>query len=249
MIRGIYTSASALRAATMHQTRLAHNITNLQTAGFKQVLTTHQAYEAQRLGEYNGDTAALVRSLNGGMEQGLLIPEEIIDFSQGAPEMTDRPLDMALEGDGFFRLQTEEGERYTRDGTFHRDPLGRLVNRDGYFVLNDTGQPINLAVGAVSVSPDGVVLAGGEVAGRLGLASFADNAALIRENGNLYRSEAAALPAANLRVQQGYLEGSNVDENVHMLEMMRITRLYEASQRAIQTQDQTLNRAISIGEV
>ena len=125
MIRGIYTSASALRAATMHQTRLAHNITNLQTAGFKQVLTTHQAYEAQRLGEYNGDTAALVRSLNGGMEQGLLIPEEIIDFSQGAPEMTDRPLDMALEGDGFFRLQTEEGERYTRDGTFHRDPLGR----------------------------------------------------------------------------------------------------------------------------
>ena len=79
--------------------------------------------------------------------------------------MTDRPLDMALEGDGFFRLQTEEGERYTRDGTFHRDPLGRLVNRDGYFVLDDAGQPINLAVGAVSVSPDGVVLAGGEVAG------------------------------------------------------------------------------------
>ena len=249
MIRGIYTATSALRAATMYQTRLAHNIANLQTTGFKQVLTSRQAYEAQRVGEYDGDTAALMRGLGGGLEQGLLVPAATIDFSQGALQMTDRPLDMALEGDGFFRLQTDKGERYTRDGSFHRDSLGRLVNRDGHFVLGDTGQPLNLAPGQVSVSPDGVVMAGGQVAGRLGLAAFADNAGLIRENGNFFRAEAAAVPAANLNVQQGYLEGSNVDENVQMLEMMRVMRLYEASQRSLQVQDRTLSQALAVGEV
>lgn len=249
MIRGIYTATSALRAATMHQTRLAHNITNLQTTGFKQILTTHQAYENQRMGQYSGDTAALVRALDGGLEQGLLIPEEIIDFSQGALQVTDRPLDLALEGDGFFRVQTAEGERYTRDGSFHRDGLGRLVNRDGHFVLSEAGQPIALAPGPMSVSPDGVVQAGGEMAGQLGLFTFADNEALIRENGNLFRSETPGTPSVGLRVQQGYLEGSNVDENTQMLEMMRIMRLYEASQRSLQTQDRALSQALAVGEV
>ncbi|HRJ43860.1 MAG: flagellar basal-body rod protein FlgF [Caldilineaceae bacterium] len=249
MIRGIYTATSALRAATMHQTRLAHNITNLQTAGFKQILTTHQAYENQRMGEYNGDTAALVRALDGGLEQGLLIPEEIIDFSQGALQVTDRPLDLALEGDGFFRVQAPEGERYTRDGSFHRDGLGRLVNRDGHFVLNEGGQPLTLPPGPLSVSPDGLVQAGGALAGRLGLLTFANTDDLIRENGNLFRAEAAGTPSVGVRVQQGYLEGSNVDENVQMLEMMRIMRLYEASQRSLQTQDRTLGQALAVGEV
>lgn len=250
MIRGIYTATSALRAATMQQTRLAHNLTNLQTAGFKQLLTTRQAYDLQRVGEYDGDTATLVRALNGGLEQGLLIPEEVVDFSQGVLEITDRPLDMALQGDGFFRVETEEGERYTRDGSFHRDALGRLVNRDGHFVLDEAGQRLNLAVGSVSVSPDGIVSAGGQVAGRLGLAAFADNAALIREDGNLFRAEnLEILPAANGRVQQGYLEGSNVDENVHTLEMMRVMRLYEASQRSLQTQDRALSQVLAVGEV
>jgi len=249
MIRCIYTATSALRAATMHQTRLAHNIANLQTTGFKQILTTRQAYAAQRVSEYNGDTAALVRGLDGSLEQGLLIPKEIVDFSQGVLQITDRPLDMALEGDGFFRIQTQDGERYTRDGSFHRDSLGRLVNRDGHFVLGDTGQPLTLPPGPVSVSADGVVAAAGQIVGRLGLATFADSAGLIRENGNLYRAEGPALPATNLRVQQGYLEGSNVDENTQMLEMMRVMRLYEASQRSLQTQDQTLNQVLAIGQV
>lgn len=249
MIRGIYTATSALRAATMHQTRLAHNITNLQTTGFKQILTSRQAYDVQRMGEYDGDTAALIREFDDGLEQGLLIPEEIVDFSQGALEVSDRTLDLALEGDGFFRLQTDAGERYSRDGSFHRDGLGRLTNRDGHFVLGENGQPLTVAAGPVSVSPDGVVAAGGVVAGRIGLAAFADNRALIRENGNLFRAEAAPVAAPGVRVRQGYLEGSNVDENVQMLEMMRVMRLYEASQRSLQTQDRTLSQALSVGQV
>lgn len=249
MIRGIYTATSALRAATMQQTRLAHNVSNLQTTGFKQILTRREAYENLRMGEYDTDAASMIRGLDGGLEQGLLIPEEIIDFSQGVLEVTDRPLDLALEGDGFFRLQTADGERYTRDGSFHRDSLGRLVSRDGHLVLGENGQPLTLAAGPVNVSPEGIVLAGGQVAGRLGLASFADNGELSRENDNLFRAEAAPLAADAVRVHQGYLEGSNAEESVQVMEMMRVMRLYEASQRSLQTQDRALSYVLSVGEV
>lgn len=249
MIRGIYTSTAALRAATIHQTRLAHNIANLQTTGFKQVLTTHQAYELQRLGEYDTEDAALLRGV-GALEHGLLVPEEIVDFAQGPLQVTDRPLDLAIEGDAFFRIQTPEGERYTRDGSFHRDALGRLVTRDGHFVLGQDGQPLTLPAGQVTITDQGLIFVDGVQTGQLGLAGFPNGAGLVRENGNLYRAEgAAAGPAAGAVVQQGYLEGSNVDEEAQVLEMMRILRLYEANRKALQVQDQALNGAISVGQV
>lgn len=249
MIRGIYTSTSALRAATMHQARLAHNISNLHTTGFKQVLTTHQAYELQRLGEYSNEEASVMRGV-GELESGLLIPEEIVDFSQGVLQSTERPLDLALEGPGFFRLQTPDGERFTRDGSFHSDPEGRLVSRDGHFVLDAAGQPILLPADQVAVTRDGQILAGDGTVIQLGLADFAEDAELVRDNQNLYRlEEGEPALALNVAVEQGYLEGSNVDENAQMMEMMRILRLYEASQRTLQMQDQSLTETLTIGEV
>lgn len=249
MIRGIYTASAALRATTLHQTRLAHNLANLQTTGFKQVLTTHQAYELQRLGEYDVEKAAFVRGV-GSLEHGLLVPEEIVDFSQGVLKVTDRPLDLAIEGDAFFRVQTPQGERYTRDGSFHRDGLGRLVTRDGYFVLNAQLQPISLPQGPVTVTGEGHILVGDDLVGQLGLAGFPNGEGLARENGNLYRAEGAAPgPPGNVTVHQGYLEGSNVDEDAQVLEMMRILRLYEASRKTLQIQDQALSGALSVGQV
>lgn len=249
MIRGIYTATSALRAATMHQTRITHNISNLQTAGFKQILTAHQAYELQALGKYRAEDAAFQRGV-GATEQGLLVPEEIVDFRQGNLEQTDRPLDLAIEGPAFFRLQTPEGERYTRDGSFHRDGLGRLVNADGHFVLSADGQQLALPAGMTSVGRNGVVSVNGQLVDQIGLVAFDNLDGLARENGNRYRIDGEAAPvAANASVQQGYLETSNVDENAQILEMMRVLRLYQASQKTLQVQDGTLSQAIEIGIV
>jgi flagellar basal-body rod protein FlgF len=249
MIRGIYTSASALRAATIHQGRLAHNLANLQTTGFKQILTTREAYQLQTMGRYSADSATYLNAL-GNLEQGLLVPEQIVDYTQGNLNRTDRPLDLAVEGEGFFRIRTPEGERYTRDGSFHRDSAGQLVTRDGNYVLGSNGEPITLPPGQASIAGDGSIFVGNQLVGQIGLVNFADTGALRQENSNLYQGDGAQALVPNIvSLKQGYLESSNVDENSQVMEMMRILRLYEASQRVLQIQDSTLNQTLSVGEV
>ncbi len=249
MIRGIYTAASALRAAAIHQGRLAQNLANLETTGFKQVLTAREAYELQRLGLHRLEDYARLRTV-GDLENGLLVPPAIVDFSQGEMKVTERPLDVAIEGPGFFRVQTPEGERYTRDGSFHRDAQGRLVTVDGYFVLGDDGQPITLPPGLLTIGRQGTLFVDGVQVGQLGLVTFPDLAVLVPESGNLFRGEGAQpMDPATIQVRQGYLEGSNVDENAQVVEMMRILRLYEASQRSLQVQDNTLREALNVGSV
>ncbi len=249
MIRGIYTSASALRAATIHQGRLSHNLANLQTTGFKQVLTVRQAYQVRNMGRYSADSSEYLQNL-GTLEQGLMVPDEIIDFSQGTFESTERPFDLAVEGEGMFRVQTPEGERYTRDGSFHRDTLGQLVTRDGYYVLGSDGQPIVLPAGAASIQRDGAIYAGNQLVAQIGLAGVDDPAQWVEENNNLFRSDGAQpLDPNTISIKQGYLEISNVDETAQVLEMMRILRLYEASQRTLQAQNTALGEALTVGEV
>jgi flagellar basal body rod protein FlgG len=249
VIRGIYTSASALRAATIHQGRLAHNLANLQTSGFKQILTSREAYQLQTMGHYSADSTAYLNAL-GNLEQGLLVPEQIVDFTQGNLNRTDRPLDLAVEGEGFFRIGTPEGEQYTRDGSFHRDSAGQLVTRDGYYVLGSNGEPIILPLGSPAVAGDGSIFVGGQLAGQVGLVSFADTNELQQQNNNFYTGEGAQpLDPNTVSLKQGYLEGSNVDENAQVMEMMRILRLYEASQKALQIHDSALSQTISVGQI
>ncbi len=249
MIRGIYTAASALRAATLHQGRLSHNLANIQTTGFKQALTAREAYQLQTMGRYREGNAEYLQGL-GGLEQGLMVPEKILDFSQGNLESTERLLDLSVEGDGFFRVQTPNGERLTRDGSFHRDSLGQLVTRDGYYVLGSNGQPLTIPAGTPSIARDGSIYIGNQAVGQIGLADVPDRQNLAMENNNLYQANGAQALAPNtVTIKQGYLEGSNVDETAQVLEMMRILRLYEASQRTLQLQDAALGAALSVGEI
>jgi flagellar basal body rod protein FlgG len=249
MIRGIYTSASALRAATIHQGRIAHNLANLQTTGFKQLLTAREAYQLRTIGRYSADGTAYLNAL-GGLEQGLMVPEQITDFTQGNLDPTDRPLDLALEGEGFFRIQTPDGERYSRDGSFHWDSAGQLVTSNGYYVLGTNGQPVVIPPGLPSIQADGSIFVDDQLVGQIGVAEFANTDVLTLDNNNLFDGEGAlALEPNTVSIKQGYLESSNVDENVQVLEMMRILRLYEASQRSLQIQDTALNSTLAVGEV
>ena len=249
MIRGIYTATAALRAAAIQQNRVAHNLANLETTAFKQVLTVRQAYEAQQLGQFD-EHYELRRPGVGPLENGLLVPEEIIDFSPGTMKLTDRPLDLAIWGEGFFRVQTPEGERLTRDGSFHRDSAGNLVTRDGFSLLDQDGQPITLPPGIINVGRNGALFVDGEFAAQLGIATAPNPEQLVPDDNNLFQiDESQALPPEEIHILQGYLEGSNVDESTQVVEMMRILRLYEANQKTIQTQDRLLVELLSVGEV
>ncbi|MBI3762793.1 MAG: flagellar hook-basal body protein [Chloroflexi bacterium] len=251
MIKGLYAAASAMLAGLDRQNTLSHNLANVDTPGFKQLLTPLDDFDKTTvlsLPKNRADLAGL--RLLGTLGLGVDAAPETTDFTQGALKSTGQPLDLAIEGDGFFRVQTPAGERYTRDGRFTRDAAGGLVTVDGYAVLSSAGAPITLPPaalgGTVSVAADGTLAVDANEVAQLGLASFDDPAAQLTRDplaGNAF----AGTPGNGEvgRVQQGYLETANVNPAQLMTQMLAVGRAYEAAQQLVQIQDELLGRAIA----
>lgn len=247
MIKGLYAAASAMLANLYRHGLLAHNIANVDTPGFKQVLTSLDDFKETAVIYPPGPSAGLANlRWIGNLGLGVQTSSEITDFVQGGLRNTGHPFDLAIQGAGFFRIQTPDGERYTRDGRFYRDIDGNLVTVDGYQVLDDGGQPINLPQGEFSVSPEGVVRVNGEIIATLGLAAFEDpSAELSRDGPNTFAAEGGATSDAVGSVVQGYLEMSNANPAQLMTQMIAVARAYEAAQKMVQTQDELLGKAIN----
>ena len=248
MIKGLYAAASAMLANLTRQGALAHNISNLDTPGFKQILVSLEDFTSTPVAYPPGSISAIPRqdwwvgSLGLGVES---TPEET-DHTAGGIKFTGQPFDLALQGAGFFRVQTPDGERYTRDGRFLRDAQGALVTVDGYKVLNDGSQPITLGEGSLLVAPDGTLTINGQAAGKLGIAYFNDpTAELQRDLPNTFRAAGAPTGQAQGAVQQGYLEMSNANPAQLMTQMVAVSRAYEAAQQMVQVQDELLGQSIN----
>jgi flagellar basal-body rod protein FlgF/flagellar basal-body rod protein FlgG len=157
------------------------------------------------------------------------------DFSQGSLQQTGNPLDLALEGSGFFAVQSPTGIQYTRNGNFHLTKTGALVTAQGLAVLGDKG-PITLPQGNAEISPTGVISVDGDVAGQLQLTQF-DSSVPLTSLGDAYYSApaAAANPATNLTVNQGSLESSNINPVESAVSLIEIQRNAEMMQRALTT--------------
>jgi flagellar basal-body rod protein FlgF len=232
MVRGILTSAGGMRPALWAQSILSHNLANASTSGFRQ----------ERLGYAQPTGAARTAS---GARAGA--PELVtrLDPTPGAYEVTDRPLDLALQGDGYFAVQTPEGERYTRAGHFLRAEDGTLVTPQGHPLLADGG-PIVLPAGAeLQVAADGTLRAGEQNLGRLRLVSFGPETPLAPAGAGLLAAQGEAATAAGLRVQQGVLEGPNVTPVQAMVEMISLLRHFEMNQKALQVQDESLGQLLN----
>lgn len=217
---------------------VANNIANADTTGFKLeslLLRTERARPAGTVGAPNPVSFVL----DSGVGR---------DFSQGALRRTDAPLDMALEGDGFFVVRTAQGDRYTRDGGFTLDAENRLVTSEGDAVLDDGGAEItlNAANGAATVAADGSISQGATRVGRLGVVRFASMTGLSKIGDNLYAAPAGAEPvqAADTRVRQGMLEGSNVEPVVQITQMIEIQRAYERVSRIVDSTQDLSRRAV-----
>ncbi|MBI5876856.1 MAG: flagellar basal-body rod protein FlgF [Chloroflexi bacterium] len=243
MIRGVYTIASAMLTLLRRQQAISHNIVNLNTTGYK----------AERL-DPTAFSSLLISRLGGESDQGgigrlgtAVSPEApVIDFSQGPLKISDQPLDLALTGDGFFQVRTPDGDRFTRDGRFGLNATGQIVNTDGHFVLSQGGTPIQLPVGEIAVGVNGALYVNGRQAGQIGVVTFPKPGALVRAGNNLFTagSDAGApIAAAAAQVHQGYLEGSNSDAASVMVDMMQVTRAYEAAQRMMQMTDEQVGKA------
>lgn len=240
LIRGIYAAAAGMLAEELRQEVVANNLANSDTTAFKRAVATAQTGPALQLGRVDDGGTVPV----GAWGAGALPGPTAVDLRQGGLRPTGRPLDLALVGKGFFVIETPEGVRYTRDGAFLVDREGYLVTTQGYRVLGEGG-PIQVGAGEVSVSPAGQVTVGGEVRGRLRLAELPEGG-LARAGDNLFRS----LPGveekrAGATVQAGHLELPNVQVVREMADLIAIMRAYEANQRLIRAQDETLGQLVS----
>jgi flagellar basal-body rod protein FlgF/flagellar basal-body rod protein FlgG len=175
------------------------------------------------------------------------------DFAQGAAEQTKNPLDVAIDGGGFFVVQTPSGERYTRDGSFQINNQGQLVNASGYPVLGGGG-PITFQQTdkQINIASDGnvTVVEGANridsVRGKLRLVSFAQAQRLQKEGANLYSAAdgATAAPDTTSRVRQGFIEKSNVNSVLEMSRMIEVTRTYTQISALLQQQSDLHKSAI-----
>jgi flagellar basal-body rod protein FlgF len=201
---------------------VANNIANANTTGFK----------VESLMEKT-DPAAPAFTLQGPRPVKFVTQDGVArDFSQGALNRTDSPLDVAIQGQGFFQVSTAGGPRYTRDGRFTLDANGRLVTDSGDPVLDDGGGEITLDpnnAGAVTIAQDGTITQGATRLGRLGVYTFQTLATLQKTGGNLYQdtSNQQPQPAADARVRQGMLEGANVQPILEITRMIEVSRAYE----------------------
>jgi flagellar basal-body rod protein FlgF len=229
-----YVALSGMRTRLGELDRLASDIANVSTAGYK---AEHATTAQSDRPDFGAELSSAIDVADGATS---------IDFRAGAIVPTGRDLDLAIDGPGMFVVSTPDGDRYTRDGRFVRRTDGVLTTNDGHVVQGESG-PIRLGKGPIKIDPDGSVRSGGALAGRLKVVEFDKPSALTRENTYMFRGdEAGPSPASESEVRSGALEQSNVSLVDRIASMTGTSRGFESLQRAIATMSNDVDgRAIS----
>jgi flagellar basal-body rod protein FlgF len=225
----------------------ANNLANVNTNGFK---SDHPLFEEYlRSGAHEDNFVRSDRAVSFVQDRGTFR-----DDSQGAAQLTNNPLDVAIDGAGLIAVQTAAGERYTRDGNFHLNNLGQLVTTSGDLVLNAGGAPIVFQPTDhdINIAADGTitVLEGtsrtDSIRGKLRVVSFTDAQQMLKQGGNLYAAAEGATPQPDVKstVQQGYVEKSNVNAVTEMSNMIAISRAYQSIANILQQQSDLHKNAI-----
>jgi flagellar basal-body rod protein FlgF len=238
MDNALYVGLSRQMVLRRHMDIIANNIANVDTTGFK----------VEELIEKT-DPQAPAMTQGGPRPVKFVSPDGVArNFGQGALRSTGAPLDLAIEGQGFFQVRDAQGDRFTRDGRFRTDDTGRLVTGQGAAVLDEGGGEIVIdpEKGQVAISADGVVSQGDERIGKVGVYEFASAGALEKAGDNLYRntSNLQPTPAAKARVRQGMLEGSNVNAVLEITKMIEVSRAYEQTARMMDSEADLSRRAV-----
>lgn len=232
---------SLSRQMVMHHQMdvIANNLANMTTPGFK----SERATFAEQLQSVTAD-----EELSFVQNRAVLR-----DPSPGVLERTGNPLDVAINGKGYFTVQTPQGIKYTRDGSWQLDAEGTIVTTDGFPILSDSDQPIVLGddqLGAIVIGRDGSISTSkGSTLGRLKVVMFEDDRALRSDSGNLLTSdgtEAIPKPVENPQISQGMIENSNVVPITEMTNMIDISRGYQSIQKMLETEHELQRKAIQV---
>ena len=254
-MRALYTAASGMNAQQANIDNVAHNLANVNTAGFKKAHMEFEDLVYQQIRSPGTPTSATGEA-PVGLEVGLgtRAVGTSRDFSSGSMRSTSGPLDMAIEGDGLFQIALPSGiTAYTRAGAFHRDSQGLMVTTDGYSVEPQITIPATAT--SISVSKDGIVSAvvAGQTAtqqlGTIEIATFQNPAGLKAMGGNLFSATTASgepqtgVPGSDSRgtIAQGFVEDSNVSVVEEMVNMILGQRAYEANSKVLKAADEMMS--------
>ena len=233
------TQTIAALGAFRQQTRIDHlianNLSNVQTAGFKREVPVFSNVLSQAQGR--------LRNISNDSVQ--------ISFIQGNIQKTGNDLDLAIEGEGFFKVETPHGVRYTRSGNFHLNKDKVLINANGFPVLSQRGK-ITLTGNKITVGEDGSIAADGNEIDQIAVVRFPDLSVLNKEGHTLLKTESAEtkMAAGQSRVVQGALEASNVNAVEEMINLMDSFRTYESCLKIIQADDSLDSKAVNeVGRV
>ncbi len=258
MMRALYTAASGMIAQQYNIDTISNNLANVNTTGFRDNLAHFQDLIYQQLRAPGTPVGSSQTAVGQDVGLGVKIGASEKEFTQGVLQQTSAPLDIAIEGDGFFQVTLPDGTAaYTRDGSFSEDANGAIVSSDGYFLQPQITIPSNAT--SVSVGQDGTVTAQipGQTApqnlGQITLVRFSNNAGLAPQGQNLYLQTAASgapqISAPGLNgagtLQGGYLEQSNVSVVTEIVNLITAQRAFEANSKAVTTADQVLQTAVA----
>lgn len=264
MVKGLYTAFTGMVNEQKRLDVISNNLANADTNGFKKEGATSQTF-ADELAIRIKDTSNYGMSKKlGGMSMGVHIGETYTDYSQGNYKVTDNQTDFAINGDGFFAISYTDkagntSVKYTRDGAFIVNSQGYLVTKDGDFVLNRNGAMNADSNARIQVNPnlpivvtaDGGIYQNDVLVGNIGLVDFADYDYIAKFGENMYDIVDGATPVASeATIDQGCLEASNVNVVSEMVNMITVSRAYQAGQKVINAVDETLDKAVNqVGRV
>jgi flagellar basal-body rod protein FlgF len=245
MSGAIYAASSGAQAQRLRLEVLANNLANMSTPGFK---ADQPVFRIDPDAEPATHTDGSLLDPGTGIELLPLIPVAThTDFAPGPMQPTGNALDVALQGEGFFSVQTESGIRYTRNGSFTMGPEGLLTTSEGHAVLGGGGE-IAVDGGEVLIDANGGVHVNGQEVDRLRVVTFDDPSRLRKIGASLFEAqEPDAVPNELERpdLRQGFLEMSNVEVVKTMTEMIEVLRGYEAYQKIIRTLDESAGQVIN----
>jgi len=227
MNSGYYAACTGLMARTEALETIANNLANVSTTGFR---ASHNVFSSLLQTTGNSPLSVLNQDAN---DYGVLSGTRL-DTSQGALVRTGNDLDLAMEGPGYFVVQTAEGQVYTRGGNFRVSPVGQLSTAAGDPVMGDNNRPVTLIGAPITISADGTVSTNGAITGRLKLVEFAPTVDVKSAGGTYYQAPAGtAVPAQNSQVRQGMLESSNVNPVTSVVELITAQREVETMRHVL----------------
>lgn len=265
MHRGIYEAASGMLVQETHLDVITHNLANVDTPGYKRRISATADFSAlldriEKVSE-DGETKLTTvlpadmpfkgRQVIGSVALAAIFSEDVMDTFPGVLKTTESPLDVAIDGQGFFALADENGNTfYTREGNFMLDNNGNIVNPNG-LMLQGEGGAINIGNNArdITINHTGqVIINGNEVVGRLAVFNFERPTYLKQEGKNLLtptEQSGEAEAVEGFKVWSGALEMSNVEVVTEMVRMIEAQRIYEGASKALMTHDENTSRMIT----